>query len=563
MEAYDQLWENIREQHNEDDVALAERAVKWVLCAFEPPKSDILLEAMRYSLEGDDLVQKEKRSEEDILLLCQDLLTIDAERRIWMLPHASVAEYFESRHMTLAKCDVFASLTSLNFLLKSEFQSSHMEHKSENFDTFEGYISHTWPRHVQRYDEWLGSRDGANPDPTLVTTLKGFLGSVEESGNCYRKWLKKLEGRIVHTELTPEDMTLFVMCRYGFYYILRDWWEGGKINEELVLTECRLHPGYNSVALAARGRCLPMCRYLVGIIGLNNPLAKGHCRAMEQAIEGGSQDIVSFFVQEASVDVNICYGYETAAQYASRSYRTDMLQWLVDQGWIDVHREGGTWFGNVLIASANGDRVKSVEILLEAGAEVNATVECGDYGSALVAAASAWRGLDYIEKIQLLLRHGADPNLPMKGGEYANALEAVVVSAFDRYYKRYRDENIHALKLLLEAGADPAIINDHGQHGSALAAAACCGFKDLLKMMIDVTGKERAIECLGQSRCPQELYVKDEEHIERWRQDKSDTIAYLTDEVGVENEILDRIGLRDVEPEITGDGWMQFVFRYD
>lgn len=177
MAAYDQLWENIREQHNEDDVALAERAVKWVLCAFEPLQSDVLLEAVRYSLERDTLVQKERHSEEEILLLCQDLLTIDAERRTWMLPHASVAEYFESRNMTQATCDVFASITSLNFLMRPELKPSHIQWKSYGFDTFEAYISYTWPQHVQQYDRWLGSMESADPDQTLVTTLKRFLGS--------------------------------------------------------------------------------------------------------------------------------------------------------------------------------------------------------------------------------------------------------------------------------------------------------------------------------------------------------------------------------------------------
>ncbi|KAK4073129.1 uncharacterized protein Triagg1_5409 [Trichoderma aggressivum f. europaeum] len=555
MAAYDQLWENIREQHTEDDVALAERAVQWVLCAFEPLKSDILLEAVRYSLEGDALVRKEKQSEEEILLLCQDLLTIDAERGIWTLPHASVAEYFESRNLTPGKCDVFASITSLSFLMGSEFHSSHIERNGNHFDTFEGYISHTWPRHVQRYDAWLGSTEGAEPDQKLVTTLKHFLGSVEESGDHYRTWLKEIHAPY-YLELTPESMTLFVMCRFGFYHVLRDWWEDGRIDEEMALRKCASYPGYDSLALAARGRCLPICRYLVGVIGLNNPLAQGHCRAMEQAIEGSNQDVVSFLIEEANADVNVCYCDETAAQFAARLWRTDMLQWLMDQGWIDINREGGKRYGNVLIAAATSDHVKSIEILLKAGADVNAAVECGDYGSALVAAATTSRCFEYLEKIQLLLGHGADPNHPMKGGKYVSALEAVVASAFEWYFEDNLAENIQSLALLLEAGADPAAINNRGEHGSALATAAFYGFKDFLKMMIGVTGRERAIECLGQSRCPKKLYFSDKRHMESWRQARSDTIAYLTSQVGVDNEILYRIGLRDIEPE---KDWEQFV----
>ncbi|KAL6787532.1 hypothetical protein J3E68DRAFT_445375 [Trichoderma sp. SZMC 28012] len=562
MAAYDQLWENIREQHNDDDVALAERAIKWVLCAFRPLQSDILLEALRYSLEKDILVQKERHSEEEILLLCQDLLTIDAERRTWMLPHASVAEYFESRNMTLAKCDVLASLTSLNFLMRPEFQSPHMKQEDYDFETFEQYITYKWPKHLQRYDRWLGSSDGADPDQTLVTTLKRFLGSVERSSNYYRAWLRKLDGSSMSQELEPEDITLFVMCRYGLYYILRDWWEGGKINEEMTLKQC-IFRGENSVALAAQGGCLPICKHLVGVIGLDNPLTKGYYQAMEEAITGGSQDIISFLVEEAKIDVNICYFDQTAVQYVvANASRTDMLQWFVDQGWVDVNREGGKIYGNALIAATHSLGVESAEILIKAGADVNAAVECGLYGSALIAACAVGI-LDYIERIRFLLSHGADPNQPAKSGYYGSALEVVIAISFWDSGEDKLAVGIQTLEVLLEAGADPAIITDRGGHGSALAAAACCGFKDFLKMMIDVTGREKAIKCLGQSRCPEDLYFRDEGQVERWRQGKSDTVTYLTNQVGVESEILYSIGLRDVEPEKHTDSWWEFVIKYD
>ncbi|KAL6822770.1 hypothetical protein J3E69DRAFT_367448 [Trichoderma sp. SZMC 28015] len=544
--AYDRLWDNIRQQRSEHDVALAERAVKWVLCAFVPLQCDFLLEAIRYSLENNDLVQKEKHSEEEILLLCQDILTIDAEKRIWTLPHASVAEYFESRNMSLGNCDVFASIISLKFLMRSELWSSDFE-----WYTFEGYVSFEWPRHIQRYDKWLGSMKGADPDQTLVTTLKSFLGSVEESSDHYRKWLSRADLSYQHAEPTLEIMSLFVMSRFGFYYVLRDWWEEGKVNKEMALLKWKSDDEHlNSLVLAALGGCLPICKYLVGVIGLNNSPAEGHFQAMERAIDGGNEDIVSFLVEEAKVDVNICYSRTTAVQQVARAGSTSILQRLVDQGWVDVNREGGKHYGNALIAAATAVHVKPVEILLKAGADVNAAVECGNYGSALVAAASASRDYHYIEKIQLLLSKTADPNLPLKGGKYGSALEAVIVSAFDRYDITESAEDILSLLLLLKAGADPTIITDQGDYGSALAAAACCGFKDFLEMMVDFAGHERARECLRQSRRPKVVYSQDRwlgdrERAERWRQSRSEIIAYLINQIGVGNMGLYRIGLRD------------------
>ncbi|QYT00330.1 hypothetical protein H0G86_007416 [Trichoderma simmonsii] len=563
MAAYDQLWENIRAHHNEDDVALAERAVKWVLCAFEPPTSNILLEAVRYSLEKGVLVQKEKHSEEEILSLCQDLLTIDTARRIhvWRLPHASVAEYFQSRNMALGTCDVFASITSLNFLMRPELQPARYEQKDNNFHTFEGYISHTWFLHVQRYDRWLGSMESANPDQTLVTTLKHFFESVEGSGCHYREWLNKLGRSHKHPILRPESMALFVMCRFGFYYVLRDWWEEGKITEEMALKD--VGSLENSLTLAAQGGCLPICKYLVGVIGRDNALAKKYYWAVQNAINEQNKGIVSFLVEEANLDVNLCYRRTTVVQYtAMYPQHAEMLQWIVDQGWVDVNREGGKWFGNALIAAASYYSVKSAEILLKAGADVNAAVECGHYGSALVAAASSIVRWDYVEKMQLLLSHGADPNQLLRVGKYGSALEAVIVS---RFWLQAEDrlrsaQDMPVMKLLLKAGADPAIITDRGDHGSALAAAACCGFKDFLEMMVDAIGRERAIECLGQSRCPKKLYLRTTDS-KRWLQAKSDVITYLTSQVGVEKETLYRIGLQDVELKKSDSG-PGFDIRY-
>lgn len=72
MAAYDRLWEDLANQHNESDMVLAERAIKWVLCAFRPLESGNLLEAIRFAHEEDCLIQSELQTEQEILTLCQD-----------------------------------------------------------------------------------------------------------------------------------------------------------------------------------------------------------------------------------------------------------------------------------------------------------------------------------------------------------------------------------------------------------------------------------------------------------------------------------------------------------
>ncbi|KAH8126380.1 hypothetical protein LI328DRAFT_166141 [Trichoderma asperelloides] len=601
MAAYDRLWDDLENQHNESDMALAVRAIKWVLCSFIPLTSRILLEAIRYAHKGDRFVRIELRTEQEILSLCQDLLTVDVARGVWMLPHASVAEYFESKGMVLGECDAFVSKILLEFLMTPKLESPSdmdMDSDQETADTdkdfnqespyglveyksidtagvpemFESYVIRNWFKHVQRYDKWLDSLEGTCPETELTALLKRFLGSPGDSSGYYRRWMKSL----VFGKLEPTNMALLVMCRYGFYYTLRDWWEKGKIDQSLALTEGKgsLEYGYdgylsfNLLDLAAMGGCMPICRYLVSVIGVIGHQGR-YCRAASKAISRGNKTAAKLLVEAADVDFNTLYSDTdwTLAQFTAMHGASGMLQWAMDQGWVDVNRQGGVNFGNALIAAAKEGTPQSVEMLLRAGADANAIAECGKYGSALIAAAAAFSfvRMDHCEKkIVALLDSGADVNQIPSVGNYGSALESCIWRAFyvaqsiyrPRYMVQFIDENRNAriVELLLKAGADPAIACNVGEHGSALAAAAFFGLKDFLVMMVNAAGRERAIECLQQSRHPSRVrfhtrhrsYRHNRRKAEAWRRDVAEIATYLAVEVGVDKETLRGIGVYGV-----------------
>lgn len=214
-EAYNRLWENIQER-DESDIALAERAIRWVLCQTQPLESEELLEAIRYIIEGSTVIKKKRQSRQEILSLCQDFLTIDEERDVWMLPHASVAEYFESKGWTGWKCDAFVTKICLGVLEELQPDNRH--------DAFLYYVDKHWHKHMRRYDEWLGLNNEEEADPTVAAALKRFLGSPNKSSDSYRKWAARSGGGGVR----PSNMALFAMCNFGFYYTLRDWWREGR-----------------------------------------------------------------------------------------------------------------------------------------------------------------------------------------------------------------------------------------------------------------------------------------------------------------------------------------------
>lgn len=512
----------------------------------------MLLEAIRYTIEGSTVVEKEQQSQQEILSLCQDFLTIDEKRGVWMLPHASVAEYFESKGWTSWKCDAFAAKVCLGFLEKLQPEEIHK-------GTFAIYVEYNWGKHVGRYDKWLGLKkeEGEEEaDASVATALKRFLGSPSESSDSYQKWTNHH-----HSPWTePTNMALFAMCKFGFYYTLRDWWLEGKITEEMALQKNK--DGQNSLALAAESGCVPICRHLMGLIDAMHPDAERHAEALLVALKNDNDDILKMLVMEANADVNFpCASWSgercTAAQYAA-VYRPEMLQWMVDHGLVDLEKENesGFGYGNVLIMAASVGNIESVRILLGAGANVNAAVQNGGYGSALIAVTARCRSEGGVETAKLLLDSGADPNLPLIGGDYGSALEA---SVGDLWYVDEGDaESRRKLQhMLLEAGADPTAVFDRGEHGSALAAAAFYGKRDFLKAMIDRVGVEKAINILRQGRHPDERSFVDQEDVERWE----DTIAYLANEVGASKDILHGIGLWDVEPVPFGHrGWTKIRF---
>ncbi|KAK4082273.1 uncharacterized protein Triagg1_2085 [Trichoderma aggressivum f. europaeum] len=541
-EAYDQLWDNMR-GHDDFDVDLAERAIMWVLCSFEPLSSKVFLEAIRYAVKGSTVIQKKEQTKQQILSLCQDLLTIDEERDVWMLPHASVAEYFESKGYTDWKCDVFASKVCLGVL--GNFQPERIEG-----GTFAHYVTEHWGEHVGRYDQWLGTmgEHEAKADPHLVGALECFLGSPGESSANYRKWAESI------FDLGDFDLALFAVCRYGLWYTLRDWWLHSKITMEMAIEENAY--GDTPLSLAGGSNCLPMVKHLFGLIDVHPHATEKCVRALNSALAKENFDIVTFLIMEAKVDVNLPDRRrgETAAQ-AATWYRPATLQWMLDQGIVNVEREndGGHHCGNVLIEAAYCGKVESVQILLNAGANANAALHSGDYGSSLVAAVKEMN----TAIVRLLLDHGADPNLPLKCGEYGSALEASMTSQFRESERREERKQIR--HMLLDAGADPTAVLERGDHGSALAAAAFWGRKEILKVMIDRVGAEGAIRALRRSRYPSmNRYFQDEEDVQRWK----DTITYLG-QVGVSKETLHNIGLwEDIEPEESNGYYGKYLLDY-
>ncbi|KAJ7855142.1 ankyrin repeat-containing domain protein [Mycena olivaceomarginata] len=119
---------------------------------------------------------------------------------------------------------------------------------------------------------------------------------------------------------------------------------------------------------------------------------------------------------------------------------------------------------NTLGAASLYGCVNTVRVLLEKGAEVNAT--SGIYGSALQVA--SYRG--DIESVRLLIEHGAEVNAADR--EYGTALQAVS-----------RGGNVEIFRLLLKNGAEVNAAG--GRFGSALQAASFKGNMEIVRLLLE------------------------------------------------------------------------------
>jgi ankyrin repeat protein len=154
-------------------------------------------------------------------------------------------------------------------------------------------------------------------------------------------------------------------------------------------------------------------------------------------------------------------GYGNALWAASAGGHEKVVELLLGAG-ADVNAENGYHGDTALRVSSASGHEKVIKLLLEAGADAN--TRGGFYGSALGAAA----GRGHEKVVELLLKAGTDVNAP--GIEYGNALQAASAGGHEK-----------VVELLLDAGAD---INARGgRYGTALQAAQEGNHKKVVELL--------------------------------------------------------------------------------
>ncbi|KAJ5535881.1 hypothetical protein N7513_009067 [Penicillium frequentans] len=472
---------------------LVDRACKWVISACKPLNSDELLSAITIDCENDTSGFRKETDESCLQALCNNLLVLDSERRVWRVTHLSVVEYFENHHWSLRQAHCHAAkvcLRLLNVKYKSpvyhiNIEGSGDKHEAEvpNMndvaDHFQTYVRYHWVNHVRTYEE-QGAKEEQGAEPSLAELLKKFLGSPNESSFQYRTWYRSLDDApwnwprssflagVDKRKISPEEVTIYAMCRFSLSILLRDWWD----NAEITFRQENMN-GENLLTIAAAAGCKSICETLVkrGLKAKITLSSEEYGRALAAAASRGHLDIARFLVEEgAKPDVVLSSGWygSVLAAAASRGH-FDIVQFLIEEGANpDLILPYGH-YGSALTAAASRGHLGMARFLVKKGANPDLILSCGDYGSPLVAAASK----GHLGMARLLVEKGANPNLILSSGYYGSALAAAASRGM-----------MDIVRFLVEKGAEPNLVLPNGIYRSALAAAASYGHLDIARFLV-------------------------------------------------------------------------------
>ncbi|KAL6863670.1 hypothetical protein J3F83DRAFT_745218 [Trichoderma novae-zelandiae] len=492
-EAYDEIYSKNEEK------AVLERAVKWVLCARKPLTSDVLLMAVRlesriqtlgpsdsidestFESSLQSLTLSDPIDESTLESICAHLVVLDSQLKVWKFPHASVAEYFENQHKSLIdKAPEDVAILLVSCLIDCYSNWTPLEAKDDILEFLKDtpdFDNHLDPQHpLQEYAcrYWVQHVNQCQEATGLSEILKRFLGTKgpqQASSRQYQAWCRHNRMRyggfisaVIRDDVQPSEKFIFGICVFGLHKLLKGWWD--KDIDVSQVNSMRL----DLLAIAAKYGHDDLCSELIGRgSDIHKGLHSFHGSAFMEAIAMDQITTVRLLL-DAGVDPN-----------QVRTGRTPL--------WLAVNRNARHAAIAARHAAINARHAEDVvESLLKAGADPNTTWPDSRYVSALEAA--AWD--DQPDLAKLLMEYGADVNLADEESRYGSPLGVAA----------YRGSR-QCAKLLVENGAD---INAHlgGRYGSVLVAAIFGkGGRGMVEYLIEEAGADPTILSSSPPRAPE------------------------------------------------------------
>lgn len=217
---------------------------------------------------------------------------------VWRFSHLSMAEYFENNQWSLQAADCYVAKFCLRYLIEAYreragyFTLTHESSRSITITSISDlslmllhYLACFW------MDYALQTQEKKETDLELIGMLKTFIGSPRETSMQYQRWHEDLFDAPMPRSLdkyyhdhscleavSPANCGILGMCRFGFYALLQDWWDG----EDLPLSQISMAKT-NLLQNAMDAGSKPICEILIKR-GIERSLPGSTGRALVDAV---------------------------------------------------------------------------------------------------------------------------------------------------------------------------------------------------------------------------------------------------------------------------------------
>lgn len=458
--------------------ALAERALKWLLCANRTLQTSEFIAAVSVDPEGRCV----KISNSDLLNICSNMVVLDVELDIYRFAHLSVREYLESRDEYVdVKLNELATERCLGTYFSEADEVPHTTLEKALNQTLRPYASLYWPIH-------LLNAGGDNVSPLVIDKVKHFIFGNGAISFCFESWsLDAIElGRSLKREDPlkeklrtallpakppfPGSLPLFLGCTFGWAFVIEhlsqlgfDGWDQ------------RNNAGSTGLQIASRYGYTAVLRLLLekgADAKSKGPYGK---TALHKAATYGHEDVVRQLLMHGADVESMDRDCTTALHRAAGNGHVTVARLLLAFG--AKMEAKGTYGKTALYLAVQNLHEAVVRLLLENGADAN--TQSNDGNTALNSAAiSGHKGIT-----KLLLEKLSNADFKDRNGK--TALE---VAAWGSY------EVI--MRLLLQHGADVEAKGKYGE--SALYRAVWNGQEAIVRLLLehgaDVTAKSNSGE---------------------------------------------------------------------
>ncbi|KAK6329625.1 hypothetical protein TWF730_006173 [Orbilia blumenaviensis] len=468
---YRAIMERIREKDDKASVNMAFQVLSWITCASRPLTKAELQHAIAVE-PGEPRIDEDNISEiEDLVSVCNGLVTIDEESDIVKLIHYTAQEYFErnqrrwfpNSHSDIAKI-------CLIYLSYDTFKSG----PTTNIDMFIVRL-HTNALYKYAADNW-----GKHVRESLINNEHSPESSIiREADWCTRQ----IEAISLARNLLLDD-NLRLACIEAM--LLHRWRFTANYGESLVLGS----------HIAAYFGLTPLTEELLARQGADLESKNVHSTTLWVAADGGHEEVVKLLLNKgADLEVKSGYKKTTALWIAADKGHEEIVKLLLNKGAdLEAKRNDGC---TPLYAAAERGHEKIVKLLLSKNADLEA--KRFDICTPLHTAVR----YGHEEVVKLLLNKGAD--LEAKEYDDNTPLHTAVEQGHEEVVKLLLNKNadleakrwdgntpLHAavergnekvVKMLIEKGADIKGIDSFGR--TPLWIATRCGHERVIKMLLE------------------------------------------------------------------------------